>query len=86
MSYSVEWAPDAISALGTLWLMAPATKRQAITSASAAIDRLLAADPLRYARAVSEGLYGINVSPLRALFEVSDDDQVVRVVSVYELA
>lgn len=56
--------------------------RQAITVAQARIDRLLATDPLRNGIALSEGLYAIDIHPLRAVYEVSDVNQTVTVVSV----
>jgi hypothetical protein len=50
------------------------------------MDRLLAADPWGNGVPVSEGLYAIEVPPLRALFEIHDAAKFVKVVSVGELA
>lgn len=81
MSYSVDWTPQALSQLGALWMHYAAHQR-AITAAQARIDRSLAADPLRFGTVLSEGLYVINVHPLRAAYEVEDVNRRVKVVSV----
>ncbi len=81
MSYSVDWAPDALSELAATWIQ-QVPFRQAITAAQERLDRLLAADPLGNGTPVSEGLYAIDVAPLRAQFEVSGADRLVTVVSV----
>ncbi len=83
MSYSVDWAPNALSILAAIWVSSP--DRGAVNRAQTRIDRLLAADPLGNGTNVSEGLYAIEVYPLRVLFEVSEVDQFVRVVFVREL-
>jgi hypothetical protein len=83
MTYSVEWDDDVVAALTALWLQA--TDRQAVTAAQATIDRVLAANPLGSGYPVSEGLYAIEVPPLRAQYEVLPNDRVVKVVSVRRL-
>lgn len=85
MSYSVDWTDDALDALAAAWTPAPPARRQAITRAQAIIDRRLAADPVGSSIPLSEGLYAIEVAPLRAQFELSEPDQLVSVVSVGEL-
>jgi hypothetical protein len=84
MSFSVDWTPVALDALAAIWVSSP--HRQAVTAAQARIDRLLAANPLGNGAPRGEGLYVIDVHPLRALFEVSAADRVVKVVSAHELA
>lgn len=81
MSYSVDWSPEARAQLTTLWIQY-ASHRSAVTKAQARIDALLAADPLRNGIPLAEGLYAINVPPLRAVCEVSDVDQTVTVDSI----
>jgi plasmid stabilization system protein ParE len=81
MSYTVDWTPEARSQLAAIWVQ-HVPHRQAITAAQARIDRLLAANPLRIGKPLAEGLYAIDVPPLRAIYEVSDADQLVTVVSV----
>ena len=81
MTYSVDWSPEANVQLTAVWLE-HAALRQAITAAQARIDKLLAADPLGHAGSEAEGLYGLDVAPLRALYEVSETDRWVEVVAV----
>lgn len=80
MTYSVNWTRRARTHLAALWLQA--LDRRAVTAAQAQVDRLLAFDPLGNGVPVSEGLYAIDVCPLRALFKISDADRRVTVVSV----
>jgi mRNA-degrading endonuclease RelE of RelBE toxin-antitoxin system len=80
MNYSVDWSDDAIATLAQIWLQAP--DRVAITAAAATIDRLLAASPRANGTPVSEGLYAIEVSPLRVQFEISEENRVVTAVYV----
>jgi hypothetical protein len=81
MSYSVEWSAEARAQLAATWLQQVAS-RQAITSAQARIDKMLAADPARFGAALSEGLFAIEQAPLRALYEISDAERRVEVVAV----
>jgi hypothetical protein len=81
MNYFVDWTPLARSQLATEWLLHKSF-RKAITAAQARMDQLLAADPHHNVEHVSEGLYDINVPPLRGLFEVDDNTLFVRVNAV----
>ncbi len=83
MSYDVDWDASARNTLATIWIRS--TNRRAVTAAQARIDQLLTVDPLGNGIPVSEGLYAIEVHPLRALFEVIDTDKSVKVVAVGEL-
>jgi hypothetical protein len=83
MNFEVDWNDDALSALAASWV--GALDREAVTAAQEAIDRLLAADPYGNGWHVSEGLYAIDVPPLRAQFEVAEREKLVTVVSVGEL-
>lgn len=83
MSYIVDWEAPARATLATIWIRA--ANRQAVTTAQARIDRLLATDPLGHGIAISEGLYAVEVHPLRALFEIAETEKCVTVVSVGEL-
>ena len=84
MSYDVRWNASTRNTLATIWI--GSANRRAVTAAQARIDRLLAADPLRNGIPLSEGLFFIEVHPLRVVFEVDDTNKTVRVVSVGELA
>jgi len=84
MKYFVDWTPAARAHLATIWLQA--SDRQAVTKAQAAVDKLLAADPLLHVQHLAEGLYAINVYPLRrAKYELADQGRAVFVVSVGQL-
>ena len=67
--------------LTALWLGNPA-RRQAITGAQAAIDRLLEADPLGNGHHLSEGLYRLRVPPLSVTFTVDVPARRVEINSV----
>jgi mRNA-degrading endonuclease RelE of RelBE toxin-antitoxin system len=81
MTYAVDWTPQAISQLADFWL-SYVHLRQAITSAQDRIDILLASDPQGNGQHQSEGLYAIEVHPLRAAFEISDEKGIVTVVGL----
>jgi hypothetical protein len=80
MTYRLSWTRNAKSALARAWLQA--VDRNAVAAAQISIDRLLGSDPLRHRIAVREGLYAIEVHPLRALFEIDSTRRRVRVVGV----
>lgn len=84
MNYNLDWDVSARDTLATIWINS--ANRQAVTAAQARMDRLLAADPLGYGAPLSEGLYVLEVHPLRAVYEIDDTDKTVKVVSVSELA
>ena len=78
--YTVVWLRDAIDDLGEIWL-AP-QDRNAVTVASAKIDRDLASDATAKGKPLSEGLRVYDAPPLRAVFSVSDPDRKVEVARV----
>jgi hypothetical protein len=78
--FTVIWHRDVQEALAELWLSA--AEPAAVTSAGDLIDHMLASDPLAGAQEVSEGLFRLDVPPLRVYFEVSEADRVVRVARV----
>jgi hypothetical protein len=81
MNYAVHWEPQSLSNLATLWIRA-GPQRQAVTAAQVRIDELLGNDPLGNSSPLSEGLYAIEVHPLRAVFEVDETARLVRVLTV----
>jgi len=81
--FTVDWRPNALAGLAAVWTTA--NDRAAVNAAADAIDRLLAANPLAHGIPVCEGLYAIEVPPLRALFEVDAAANVVTVVSINRL-
>jgi hypothetical protein len=60
--YTVEWTTTAEDQLAEIWLLA--ADPQAVVAAVAAIDTLLARDPLGRGLPVQEGLLKIRVPPL----------------------
>jgi mRNA-degrading endonuclease RelE of RelBE toxin-antitoxin system len=83
MSFSVDWSPDSLDTLASIWVQAQ--DRSAVTAAEQEISRALARNPLADGKPVSEGLYAIAIHPLRVLFEVSEKERTVTVVSVARL-
>ena len=78
--FTVAWDTNAISMLAAIWTAA--INQTAVTAAADAIDRRLAANPFIHGNPVCEGLYAIEVSPLRVLFEANTVARSVIVVSV----
>jgi hypothetical protein len=56
--------------------------RKTITRSSATVDHKLRDDPATQGRYHSEGLYSIDVSPLRAYYTVDEMDRLVTVTDV----
>ena len=78
--YTVVWLRDAIDELGEIWIAAQ--DRNAVTAASAEIDRELATDASTKGKSLSEGLLPYDAPPLRAVFSVSDPDRKVEIARV----
>ena len=81
--YTVAWVQSVEDELIEIWL--GASDRNAITSATHAIDRELGSDAESKGEVLSEGLRSLNVPPLRVIFTVSTDDRLVEVVRVARL-
>jgi hypothetical protein len=78
--YTVVWLRDAIDELGAIWLTA--YDRNAVTAASAEIDRELASEATVKGKPLSEGLRVYDAPPLRAVYSVSGPDRKVEVARV----
>ena len=78
--YTVVWVEDAQDELAELWTAA--TDRDAVTTATHAIDKELAEDPENKGVELSEGLRALYQFPLRVLFLVRDEDRIVDVLRV----
>ena len=78
--FRVEWESPAEDELARLWLQ-PGDP-QAVTVASARAEQLLARDPLKYGRHLSEGLYSIDVPPLVLTYTVDQANRLVEVTWV----
>jgi mRNA-degrading endonuclease RelE of RelBE toxin-antitoxin system len=81
--YDIQLEPEAEDQLAAIWTAAGG-RRDAITRAQDTADRRLAADPFRYGRHLSEGLYRLDVPPLVIYYTVLTDARVVKVTEVYD--
>jgi hypothetical protein len=79
MRYTVVAETEARKQLTRLWTKSRSAQRREITRASAAIDVLLRCDPATKAKSQPEGLFIIDVPPLRAYFELSEPDRLVTI-------
>jgi hypothetical protein len=75
--YRVEWDPAAEDELARIWLQS--SDPQAVTAAQAQADQLLARDPMKYGRHLSEGLYSVDVPPLVLTYTVDPANRLVEV-------
>jgi hypothetical protein len=71
---------DAESELAQIWL--ESVSRDSVTSAANAIDTALANDAESAGSPLAEGMNALDVPPLRALFEILEEDRMVRVLKV----
>ena len=78
--WTVVWEKSAETKLGDIWFAVGQIPR--ITEASYEIDRDLKSDPMRHGSPLSEGLFVIERPPLRAVFVLSEEDMLVRVLSL----
>jgi len=77
---TVVWVSDAESELAEIWLASKSRDR--VTSASHAIDDALGNDAESSGSLLAEGMRALDEPPLCVLFEISDDDRMVRVLKV----
>jgi len=78
--YTVAWLQDAVNELGEIWLASK--DRNAVTAASAVIDRELANDAPTKGKPLAEGLRVYDALPIRAVFSVNDPDRTVEVARI----
>jgi hypothetical protein len=78
--WTVVWEESAEIKLGNIWFGTGQSPK--VTEASHQVDKALKADPHRHGKALAEGLMVIERPPLRAIFTISDDDRLVRVLSL----
>ena len=85
MSYLVLWRKNSRNELTNLWLSA--SDRNAVTAATAEIDRVLADQPLYAGHPVRSSVHRqLGIPPLGVLYEVIEDDKRVVVLAVFLLA
>ncbi len=78
--FMVGWRGEALQELAEIWL--ESDDRDAVVAATRDVDAELAQRPLEKSKEISEGLYRIDVLPLRVYFTVSIDDCKVEIVKV----
>ena len=79
MNFTVVYSPDAEDFLAELWLVGP--DRQEITLAQYHIDQILSTDPFLGAKG-REGLFRLVVPPLSVVYEIHEEDRMVKVTGV----
>jgi hypothetical protein len=77
---TVVWVTDAESELTELWLLSKS--RNQISVASQSIDATLGAHAESVGVVLSEGMKALDEPPLRVLFEILDEDRMVRILKV----
>jgi len=80
--FRVEWLQSALDELMIQWMQANATQRQAITTASHAIDQRLGNDPSNEGESRPGGRRITFVAPLAIRFRIEADGQTVTVLHV----
>jgi len=75
--YTVIWLKSVHVDIGEIWLTA--SDRNAVTAASAEIDRELATDAERKSKTLSEGLRVYDSGSLRAVYSVDAGNRIVEV-------
>jgi mRNA-degrading endonuclease RelE of RelBE toxin-antitoxin system len=77
-TYTVFWKQEAFDSLAELWL----EDRSRLADAANQVDRLLSRDPARAGMPLHEGLFSLNIPPLRVIFEIRESDKSVEVQRV----
>jgi hypothetical protein len=84
--FTVEWADRAVADLTSAFAAYfPTRSGNRVTSAERIVNLLLADDPTRNGRLLSEGLYRLVVSPLVVFYEIDLLGQVVRITDIGHL-
>ena len=78
--WTVVWEESAEMTLGNIWL--GAGKSPKVTEASYQIDKALRDDACKHGNPLAEGLWVIERPPLRAVFTLSDEDRLIRILSL----
>jgi plasmid stabilization system protein ParE len=80
MKYTVTWKPSAEDQLAEIWMSAH--DRLAVTEAADRLDAALRADPGRYGESRGATSRVAIVTPLAVVFDVSEADRLVEILSV----
>jgi hypothetical protein len=82
--FVVDWSVEAMDGLAAAWMAA--TDKPAVNQAQSAIDSLLSQSPFSHGTPVSEGLFGLNIPPLRVVYSVDGNTNRVEISSANLLA
>lgn len=80
MRRTVLWVTSAEGELAEIWMAS--FSRNDVAAASQSIDARLTDDAESNGVRLSEGLWAIEESPVRVIYEILDDDRVVRILKV----
>ncbi len=80
--FRVEWHPEALDDLTTVWIQSDADARQAITAASHEVDNRLGNDPRNEGESRQNGRRITFVPPLAVDFQIEADENTVTVLQV----
>lgn len=80
--FRVRWLRRALNDPAAVWTQADPAKRQAITAASAQIDRRLRRDPRNEGESRPKGRRILFVPPLAVIFRVEADGRTVSVLQL----
>jgi hypothetical protein len=80
--YQVRWLQSALDELADQWIRATSEERQAIASATYAVERRLAEDPVEEGESRPKGRRITFVPPLALTFRVGPDEGTVTIVHV----
>jgi hypothetical protein len=80
LNYRVEWEDDARSEVAAEFVAGK--DKVAIIDASHQIDRALESDPIGNGEPLSEGMFYIDRSPLRAIYSIDAEFKFVNVVRI----
>ena len=80
--FRIEWLQSAMDELSSLWIGADSTQRQAITSATHAVEQRLQIDPANEGESRSGNRRITFVAPLAVRFRVEAYGQTVTVLHV----
>ncbi len=83
MKYTVVWTPSAEQHLAVLWL--DSARRAEITKAADTLDKQLRINPELQGEQRNEGDRVLFNPPLGILFEITEEDRMVRVLAVWEI-
>lgn len=81
---TVVWVTDAETELTDIWLASGSRDR--VTSASHRIDIALGENAESIGHPLAEGMIAYDEPPLRVLFEILDDDRLVRILKVKQIS